>query len=131
MIAENKKGEEVTIKGDVCLVAIGRRPYTEGLGLEKIGVAVDDRGRVPTNDHFQTSVPNVYAIGDVKVGPMLAHKASEEGAVCAEIMAGQKGHLNYLTIPGVVYTWPGSAVGYTEAEQLKEQGRAYKKGSFI
>ncbi len=130
VIAENKKGEEVTIKGDVCLVAIGRRPYTEGLGLENIGVAVDDRGRIPINDHFQTSVPNVYAIGDVVAGPMLAHKASEEGAVCAEIMAGQKGHLNYLTIPGVVYTWPEvAAVGYTE-EQLKEQGRAYKKGSF-
>lgn len=128
--AENKKGEEVKIKGDICLVAIGRRPYTEGLGLENIGVAVDERGRIPINDHFQTTVPNVYAIGDVVAGPMLAHKASEEGAVCAEIMAGQPGHLNYNTIPGVVYTWPEVAsVGLTE-EQLKEQGVAYKKGSF-
>ncbi len=130
VLAENKKGEEVKLKGDICLVAIGRRPYTEGLGLETIGVAVDERGRIPINDHFQTAVPNVYAIGDVVAGPMLAHKASEEGAVCAEIMAGQKGHLNYHTIPGVVYTWPEVAsVGFTE-EQLKEQGTAYKKGSF-
>ena len=130
ILAENKKGETVSIKGDVCLVAIGRRPYTDALGLDNIGVTLDERGRIPINDHFQTAVPNVYAIGDVVVGPMLAHKASEEGAVCAEIIAGQKGHLNYLTIPGVVYTWPEvAAVGYTE-EQLKESGRAYKKGSF-
>ncbi len=128
--AENKKGELVDIKGDYCLVSIGRRPYTDGLGLENVGLKTDDRGRVEVNDRLETSVPGIYAIGDVIKGAMLAHKAEEEGAFVAESIVGQKPHINYLLIPGVVYTWPEVAVvGYTE-EQLKEQGRAYKKGSF-
>jgi len=122
-------GNALEFKGDYCLVSIGRRPYTEGLGLEKIGIELD-KGRVPVDDHLKTKVDNVYAIGDVVRGAMLAHKAEEEGVYVAEQLAGQKPHVNYLLIPGVVYTWPEVAsVGYTE-EQLKEQGRAYKTGSF-
>jgi dihydrolipoamide dehydrogenase len=122
-------GNALELKGDYCLVSIGRRPYTEGLGLDKIGIELD-KGRVPVDDHLKTKVDNVYAIGDVVRGAMLAHKAEEEGVYVAEQMAGQKPHVNYLLIPGVVYTWPEVAsVGYTE-EQLKEQGRAYKIGSF-
>ncbi len=128
--AESKKGEKVEIKGDYCLVSIGRRPYTDGLGLEKLGIATDKAGRIEVNDHLETNVPGVYAIGDVIKGAMLAHKAEEEGTFVAETIVGQKPHVNYLLIPGVVYTWPEVAsVGYTE-EQLKEQGRAYKVGSF-
>ncbi|WP_422355156.1 dihydrolipoyl dehydrogenase [Roseivirga pacifica] len=128
--AENKKGETVEIKGDYCLVSIGRKPYTDGLGLENIGLKTDDRGRIEVNEHLQTTVGNVYAIGDVIKGAMLAHKAEEEGVFVAETIMGQKPHINYNLIPGVVYTWPEvAAVGYTE-EQLKEQGRAYKAGSF-
>ncbi len=128
--AENKKGNEVEIKGDYCLVAIGRRPYTEGLGLENVGIKTDDRGRVEVDEHLKTSVDNIYAIGDVVKGAMLAHKAEEEGAMVAEQMAGQKPHINYRLIPGVVYTWPEVAsVGYTE-EELKEAGRNYKTGAF-
>ena len=128
--AENKKGETVDIKGDYCLVSIGRKPYTDGLGLENIGLKTDDRGRIEVNEHLQTTVGNVYAIGDVIKGAMLAHKAEEEGVFVAETIMGQKPHINYNLIPGVVYTWPEvAAVGYTE-EQLKEQGRAYKAGSF-
>ncbi|MCO6358922.1 dihydrolipoyl dehydrogenase [Roseivirga pacifica] len=128
--AENKKGETVEIKGDYCLVSIGRKPYTDGLGLENIGLKTDDRGRIEVNEHLQTTVDNVYAIGDVIKGAMLAHKAEEEGVFVAETIMGQKPHINYNLIPGVVYTWPEvAAVGYTE-EQLKEQGRAYKAGSF-
>lgn len=128
--AENKKGETVEIKGDYCLVSIGRKPYTDGLGLENIGLRTDDRGRIEVNEHLQTTVDNVYAIGDVIKGAMLAHKAEEEGVFVAETIMGQKPHINYNLIPGVVYTWPEvAAVGYTE-EQLKEQGRAYKTGSF-
>ena len=128
--AKNKKGEHIEIKGDYCLVSIGRRPYTEGLGLENIGLSVDQRGMIEVNDQLETSVPGVYAIGDVIKGAMLAHKAEEEGTFVAETIVGQKPHINYLLIPGVVYTWPEVAsVGYTE-EQLKEQGRAYKKGAF-
>ena len=128
--AENKKGEEVEFKADICLVSIGRKPYTEGLGLENVGVKVDDRGRVEVDEHLRTNVDNIYAIGDVIKGAMLAHKAEEEGVFVAETMAGQKPHINYLLIPGVVYTWPEVAsVGYTE-EQLKEAKRAYKVGSF-
>ncbi len=128
--AEDKNGASVSLDADVCLVAIGRRPNTDGLGLDAIGVALDDRGRVAINDRFETNVPGIYAIGDVVKGAMLAHKASEEGVVCAEIIAGQSGHLNYDTIPGVVYTWPEvAAVGHTEAA-LKEAGRAYKTGKF-
>ncbi|WP_268122655.1 dihydrolipoyl dehydrogenase [Roseivirga pacifica] len=128
--AENKKGETVEMKGDYCLVSIGRKPYTDGLGLENIGLKTDDRGRIEVNEHLQTTVGNVYAIGDVIKGAMLAHKAEEEGVFVAETIMGQKPHINYNLIPGVVYTWPEvAAVGYTE-EQLKEQGRAYKAGSF-
>lgn len=128
--AENKKGETIDLKGDYCLVSIGRRPYTDGLGLENAGVKMTDRGQVEVNDHLETSVPGIYAIGDVIKGAMLAHKAEEEGVLVAETIAGQKPHINYLLIPGVVYTWPEVAsVGYTE-EQLKESGRAYKSGTF-
>lgn len=128
--AENKSGETVEIKGDYCLVSIGRKPYTEGLGLEKVGVLTDNVGRVVVDDHLRTKVDNIYAIGDVVKGAMLAHKAEEEGVMVAEQLAGQKPHINYLLIPGVVYTWPEVAsVGYTE-EMLKEQRRAYKTGSF-
>ena len=128
--AENKKGESIEVKGDYCLVSIGRRAYTEGLGLENVGIATDKAGRVEVDDHLKTSVDNIYAIGDVVKGAMLAHKAEEEGILVAEQLAGQKPHINYNLIPGVVYTWPEVAgVGYTE-EQLKENGRAYKTGSF-
>jgi dihydrolipoamide dehydrogenase len=127
--AEDKKGTAIELKGDYCLVSIGRRPYTDGLGLDKIGIQLD-KGRIPVDDHLKTSVDNVYAIGDVVRGAMLAHKAEEEGVFVAEYMAGQKPHINYNLIPGVVYTWPEVAsVGYTE-EQLKEKGRAYKVGNF-
>jgi len=128
--AESQKGETIEIKGDYCLVSIGRRPYTDGLGLEKAGVKIDDRGRVEVDDHLRTNIDNIYAIGDVVKGAMLAHKAEEEGVFVAESIVGQKPHINYNLIPGVVYTWPEVAsVGYTE-EQLKEQGRAYKTGKF-
>ncbi|MEM7297542.1 MAG: dihydrolipoyl dehydrogenase [Bacteroidota bacterium] len=128
--AENKKGEVVEIKGDYCLVSIGRRPYTDSLGLEKAGVKMDDRGRVEVDDHLRTNIDNIYAIGDVVKGAMLAHKAEEEGVFVAESIMGQKPHINYNLIPGVVYTWPEVAsVGFTE-EQLKEQGRKYKTGKF-
>ncbi len=127
--AINKKEEEVKFTGEYCLVAIGRRPFTEGLGLENIGIQTE-RGQIPVDDHLQTSVPGVYAIGDVIKGAMLAHKAEEEGIFVAETMAGQKPHINYLMIPGVVYTWPEVAsVGYTE-EQLKEHNKEYKVGTF-
>ena len=128
--AENSKGEVIDIKGDYCLVSIGRRPYTDGLGLENVGIQTDKGGRIEVDDHLQTQIPGIYAIGDVVKGAMLAHKAEEEGTFVAETIAGQKPHVNYLLIPGVVYTWPEVAsVGFTE-EQLKEQGRAYKTGSF-
>jgi dihydrolipoamide dehydrogenase len=128
--AEPKNGgNAVDLKGDYCLVSIGRKPYTDGLGLEKIGIELD-KGKIPVDDHLKTKVDNIYAIGDVVRGAMLAHKAEEEGVLVAEQLAGQKPHINYLLIPGVVYTWPEVAsVGYTE-EQLKQQGRAYKTGSF-
>ena len=128
--AENAKGETVEIKGDYVLVSIGRKAYTDGLNAAAAGVKVTDRGQIEVNDHLQTAVPHIYAIGDVVKGAMLAHKAEEEGVFVAETIAGQKPHINYLLIPGVVYTWPEvAAVGYTE-EQLKEQGRAYKVGKF-
>jgi dihydrolipoamide dehydrogenase len=128
--AEPKNGSNVIeIKGDYCLVSIGRRPYTEGLGLDKVGIELE-RSQIPVDDHLRTKVDNIYAIGDVVRGPMLAHKAEEEGVLVAEQLAGQKPHMNYLLIPGVVYTWPEVAsVGYTE-EQLKAEGRQYKTGSF-
>ncbi|MCR9226592.1 MAG: dihydrolipoyl dehydrogenase [Flavobacteriaceae bacterium] len=128
--ADDKKGEEVTIKGDYCLVSVGRKPYTNGLNAEAAGVKLDDRGRVEVNEHLQTNVSNIYAIGDVVKGAMLAHKAEEEGTMVAELLAGQKPHINYNLIPGVVYTWPEvAAVGKTE-EQLKEEGVEYKSGQF-
>jgi len=128
--ATNKKGEEITFEGDYCLVAVGRGAYTAKLGLENVGIATDDRGRIDVNDHLQTAVPNIYAIGDVVRGAMLAHKAEEEGVFVAESIAGEKPHINYNLIPGIVYTWPEvAAVGKTE-EQLKEEGVAYKSGSF-
>lgn len=128
--ADNGKGETVEVNGDYVLVSIGRRPYTEGLNAEAAGVKITDRGQIEVNDHLQTSVSNIYAIGDVVKGAMLAHKAEEEGVLVAESLAGQKPHINYNLIPGVVYTWPEvAAVGFTE-EQLKEQGRKYKIGKF-
>ena len=123
-------GTAEEIKADVVLLAIGRRPYVEGLGLDAVGVALDERGRVKVDGHFATNVPGIYAIGDVIAGPMLAHKAEEEGVAVAEILAGQHGHVNYAAIPGVVYTWPEVAsVGETE-ETLKEAGAAYRVGKF-
>jgi dihydrolipoamide dehydrogenase len=128
--ADNAKGEEVVLKGDYCLVSVGRKPYTDKLGLDKIGLNLDERGRIPTDQHLETSIKGIYAIGDVVAGPMLAHKAEEEGVFVAEIMAGQKPHINYKLIPGVVYTWPEVAgVGSTE-EELKKAGVQYKVGSF-
>ena len=128
--AENKKGEEVSFDAEYCLVAVGRKPYTEGLGLENVGISTDDRGRIPVNEHLQTKVDGVYAIGDVIKGVMLAHKAEEEGVFVAETIAGEKPHINYNLIPGVVYTWPeGAGVGKLE-EELKEEGIAYKVGKF-
>lgn len=128
--AENKKGEKISFKGDYCLVAVGRRPYTENLGLEIAGVKIDERGKISVNENLETSAQTIYAIGDVIAGPMLAHKAEEEGVFVAEKIAGQKPHINYNLVPGVVYTWPEvAAVGFTE-EELKTSGRKYKTGSF-
>jgi dihydrolipoamide dehydrogenase len=128
--AENSKGEIMTLDAEYCLLSTGRRPYTEGLGLENAGVKLDNRGRIEVDEHLQTNVPGIYAIGDVVRGAMLAHKAEEEGVFVAEVIAGEKPHINYLLIPGVVYTWPEvAAVGHTE-EELKAAGRKYKTGSF-
>jgi dihydrolipoamide dehydrogenase len=128
--ATDKEGKENTFSADYCLVAAGRKAYTDKLGLENIGLTTDERGRVPVNAHLQTSVEGVYAIGDVIQGVMLAHKAEEEGVFVAEVIAGQKPHINYNLIPGVVYTWPEVAsVGQTE-QQLTEKNIAYKKGSY-
>ncbi len=128
--AEDSKGETVEVKGDYVLVSIGRRPYTDGLNAEAAGVKITERGQIEVNEHLQTNVPNIYAIGDVVKGAMLAHKAEEEGVFVAETILGQKPHINYNLIPGVVYTWPEvAAVGYTE-EQLKEKGVKYKTGKF-
>jgi dihydrolipoamide dehydrogenase len=128
--AKGEGGAAETIEADIVLVATGRVPYTEGLGLDEIGVKKDNRGRVIVDPHFATSVKGIYAIGDVIAGPMLAHKAEDEGMAVAEILAGQAGHVNYDVIPGVVYTFPEIAsVGKTE-EELKEQGVAYNTGKF-
>ncbi|MCB0400406.1 MAG: dihydrolipoyl dehydrogenase, partial [Winogradskyella sp.] len=128
--AENKKGEVVEFKGDYCLVSVGRRPYTDGLNAEAAGVKLNNRGQVEVNAHLQTNISNIYAIGDVVRGAMLAHKAEEEGVFVAETLAGQKPHIDYNLIPGVVYTWPEvAAVGKTE-EELKEAGTEYKVGQF-
>lgn len=128
--AKNKKGADVEFKGDYCLVSVGRRAYTDGLGLENVGIKVNERGQVEINEHLQTNVTNIYAIGDVVKGAMLAHKAEEEGVVVAEMIAGQKPHIDYNLIPGIVYTWPEvAAVGKTEQE-LKDAGVEYKSGKF-
>ena len=128
--ALNTKDEVITLEGDYSLVSVGRRPYTDGLNAEKAGVKLTERGQIEVNDQLQTSTPNIYAIGDVVRGAMLAHKAEEEGVMVAEILAGQKPHIDYNLIPGVVYTWPEvAAVGKTE-EQLKAENKAYKVGQF-
>jgi dihydrolipoamide dehydrogenase len=128
--AENKKGEVIEFKGDYCLVSVGRRPYTAGLNTEAAGVKINDKGQVEVNEHLQTSASNIYAIGDVIKGAMLAHKAEEEGVFVAETIAGQKPHIDYNLIPGVVYTWPEvAAVGKTE-EELKTENIDYKVGQF-
>ena len=130
LTALNKKGEEVKFEADYCLVAVGRKAFTSGLGLQNIGLSVNSRGQIEVNDHLQTSIPNIYAIGDVIKGAMLAHKAEEEGVYVAELIAGQKPHINYNLIPGVVYTWPEvAAVGKTE-EELKTLNIEYKVGNF-
>ncbi|TXM70487.1 dihydrolipoyl dehydrogenase [Methylobacterium sp. WL103] len=123
-------GAAETIQADVVLVAIGRVPYTEGLGLDGVGVRLDNKGRIETDSHYATNVTGIYAIGDVIAGPMLAHKAEDEGVAVAEILAGQSGHVNYAVIPNVVYTYPEVAsVGKTE-EELKKDGIAYNSGKF-
>ena len=128
--ATDKKDQEVEFSGDYCLVSVGRKAYTEGLGLEKVGVEVNERGQVSVNDHLQTNVKNIYAIGDVVKGAMLAHKAEEEGVVVAEFLAGEKPHIDYNLIPGIVYTWPEvAAVGKTE-DELKANKVDYKSGKF-
>lgn len=128
--AEDDQGKKILLKGDYCLVAVGRKPYTKGLNIERAGVTLDAKGRIVVNEKLETNIKGIYAIGDVIDGPMLAHKASEEGIYVAETIAGQKPHINYRNIPGIIYTWPEAAsVGFTE-EQLKESGRDYKAGSF-
>jgi len=128
--ADDKKDKEIELKGDYCLVSVGRKPFTDGLNADAAGVKVDDKGRIEVNGQLQTNVDNIYAIGDVVKGAMLAHKAEEEGSFVAETIAGQKPHIDYNLIPGVVYTWPEvAAVGKTE-EQLKEEGVKYKEGKF-
>jgi dihydrolipoamide dehydrogenase len=123
-------GVREEIAADIVLLAIGRRPYTEGLGFAEAGVALDERGRIATDGHFRTNIPGIYAIGDAIPGPMLAHKAEEEGVALAEMLAGHAGHVNYETVPGIVYTWPEVAsVGKTE-EELQKAGIAYKTGKF-
>jgi dihydrolipoamide dehydrogenase len=130
VVAQNPSGERVQFAGDYCLMAVGRKPYTEHLRLERAGVLMDHRGFIQVNQNLETQSPGVYAVGDVIGGVMLAHKAEEEGIFVAEHLAGQKPHINYRTVPSVVYTWPEVAgVGFTE-EELKRNGRAYKTGSF-
>lgn len=128
--AEAADGKAVEFKGDVCLVAAGRKPFSDGVGLEKLGVKKSDRGQIEVDDHFRTNVPGVYAVGDVIRGPMLAHKAEEEGVAVAEILAGKPGHVNYETVPSVIYTWPELASVGASEEQLKAKGVNYKAGSF-
>src|SRR3974390_2235804 len=129
-VAPANGGATQSIEADVVLVSVGRVPYTEGLGLEAMGVKTDNKARIRTDAHYATNVPGIYAIGDAIAGPMLAHKAEEEGVAVAEILAGQAGHVNYGAIPGVVYTWPEvAAVGQTE-EELKAAGIGYNVGKF-
>ena len=128
--ATDKKGSAVEFEGDYCLVSVGRKPYTAGLNAEAAGVQLNERGQIVVNEQLQTTTPSIYAIGDVVQGAMLAHKAEEEGVAVAEMLAGQKPHVDYNLIPNVIYTWPEvAAVGKTE-EQLKEEGKAYKSGQF-
>ena len=128
--AEGADGKKLEFAGDKVLVAAGRKPFSEGLGLEKLGIKKDARGMVEVDSHFQTNVPGIYAVGDLIRGPMLAHKAEEEGVAVAEIVAGKPGHVNYDTVPSVIYTWPElAAVGQTE-EQVKASGKAYRVGQF-
>lgn len=130
VVAEDKKGNPVEFKGDYTLISVGRKPFTDELGLEAVGIKVNEKGQIETNEQLQTNVKNIYAIGDVVKGAMLAHKAEEEGTMVAELIAGQKPHIDYNLIPNVVYTWPEvAAVGKTE-EQLKEAGVNYKSGTF-
>jgi dihydrolipoamide dehydrogenase len=130
VMAKNKEGQMITLEGDYVLAAVGRRPFTDKLNLHAAGLSTDERGKIPTNHHLQTTKAHIYAIGDVTKGAMLAHKAEEEGVFVAEVIAGQKPHINYNLIPGVVYTWPEvAAVGFTE-EELKAKNIEYKKGSF-
>ncbi len=127
---DTPKGETITLTGDYCLVSVGRKPYTDGLNLEAAGLSTDSRGKIEVDDYLRTKVPHIYALGDVIRGAMLAHKAEEEGVFIAETITGQKPHIHYKLIPNVVYTWPEvAAVGYTE-EELKQEGIAYKMGSF-
>jgi len=125
-----KGGAAETLEADIVLVAVGRRPFTQGLGLDKIGVALDEKGRVRTDTHFRTNIAGVYAIGDVIAGPMLAHKASDEGVALMETLAGQAGHVNYETVPGIVYTWPEVATVGKSEEQLKAENIDYRIGTF-
>ena len=128
--AKDKKDSEVVFEGDYCLVSVGRKPFTENLNLGKVGINLNDLGQIEVNEKMQTSVSNIYAIGDVVRGAMLAHKAEEEGVMVAEILSGQKPHINYNLIPNVIYTWPEVAsVGKTE-EELKENQISYKVGQF-
>jgi dihydrolipoamide dehydrogenase len=130
VVATDKKGVDIPFEGDYCLVSVGRRPYTDGLNAQAAGVQINEKGQVVVNDHLQTTSSNIYAIGDVVQGAMLAHKAEEEGVVVAEFLAGQKPHIDYNLIPNVIYTWPEvAAVGKTE-EELKQQGVNYKTGQF-
>jgi len=125
-----KDGKEESIDCDVALVSTGRKPYADGLGLDKLDFKTDKAGRVEVDEHFRTHYKNIYAVGDLIAGPMLAHKAEEEGVAVAEIIAGGSGHVNYFTVPNIIYTWPEVAsVGYTE-EQLKEKGIKYNSGTF-
>ena len=130
VVSINKNGEKVEFSGDYCLVAVGRRPYSDNLGLDDIGIALDEQGRIPVNEHLETVIPGIYAIGDVIAGAMLAHKAEEEGVFVAETMVGQKPHINYKSIPEVLYTWPEAAgVGFTE-DELKAENYNYTAGNF-
>ena len=130
IISEDKNGNKITEKSDYCLVSVGRKPYTDGLGLENLSIEVDERGRIKVNEKLQTSVSNIFAIGDVISGPMLAHKAEEDGVFVAETIAGQIPHIDYNLVPSVIYTWPEvSSVGKTE-QQLKNEGKSIKIGKF-
>ena len=130
VLAEDINGNRVSFEGDYCLVSVGRRPYTEGLNLDNLGINTNKKGQIEVNEYLQTNINSVYAIGDVVKGPMLAHKAEEEGVMVAEIIANQKPHINYNLIPNVIYTWPEVASVGKNEEQLIQLGISYKKGQF-